>query len=364
MSALVHQPLIAGGRYAVVSGGDCAVLPCVVVDWQGVSHPIPHVFASIVATDPVRPRVFVQTAAGAIDAVDIETGVVGSMFSASLLVSGSCRYAFSAARLFCLETSSASSARVLSTSGAPGEAPQVVGSVASRPFGSYPWLVTPDGSRLVAGGPGTGSEVLVLTYVATGATLAVAVPSVQDVAWDDFNQRLLVMPAAHLGHAFTSDLAYLGSASFPFTATALSVSPATGRLYVRGLFAQSAGYGDAYTTAFDSGSYAPLTPTVHTQGFGGAPRLTVLSPPGAPRDVAAVVNGRDVAVTWVNVGAAAAFVVDVGVATGQTVLTIPLSWQSQAVFATVPPGTYYLRLRGVNAFGTGRPSAEVRVVVP
>jgi len=364
MSPLVHQPLIAGGRYAVGPGGDCALIPCVVVDWQGVSHPIPHVFASIVATDPVRPRVFVQTASGAIDAVDVETGTVAAMFPASMLLSGACRYAFSVARLFCLEQSAGSSSRVFSTSGAPGEQAQEVGAVASRPFGSYPWLVTPDGSRLFAGAPGAGSELLVLTDVATGASLAVALPAVWSFEWDEFNERLFVLPAPHLGHAFTKDLAYLGSAWLPFTATALAVSPATGRLYVRGLFGQSAGYGDAYTTAFDSRTYVPLTPTVHTQGFGGGPRLTVLSPPGAPRDVAAVVTGGDVTLTWTNVGAASAFFLDVGTAPGQTALTISLPWPSRAAFATVPPGVYYLRLRGANAFGTGRPSPEVRVVVP
>lgn len=192
----------------------------------------------------------------------------------------------------------------------------------------------------------------------------VALPSVWDVAWDDVNERLLVMPSAHLGHAFTRDLAYLGAAWFPFTATALAVSPATGRLYVRGLFGQSAGYGDAYTTAFDSRSYAPLTPTVHSQGFGGGPRLTVLSPPGAPRDVAAVVTGRDVALRWTNVGAASSFLFEIGSAPGQTALTIPLSSPSRAEFTTVPPGVYDVRLRGANAFGTGRPSPEVRIAVP
>jgi hypothetical protein len=30
----------------------------------------------------------------------------------------------------------------------------------------------------------------------------------------------------------------------------------------------------------------------------------------------------------------------------------------------VPPGVYYLRVRGVNAAGVGEPSAELRLVVP
>jgi hypothetical protein len=363
MSPLVHQHLIGGGRFAVPTLS-CESPACVVVDWQGVAHAIPYVFASIVATDPVRPRVFVQTASGAIDAVDVETGVVVAMFPASMLLSGECRYAFSVGRLFCLESGSSPSSRVFATSGAPGEQPQAVGTVASRPSGSYPWLVTPDGSRLFAGAPGAGAEVLVLTYVATGARLAAELASIWSLEWDDYNERVLVMPAPSLGHAFTKDLAYLGSAGFPFTASALAVSPATGRLYVRGLVAQSAAYGDAYTTAFDSRTYAQLTPTVHSQGFGGAPRVTVLSPPGAPRDVAAAVTGRAVTLTWTNVGVAAAFLLEVGAASGQTALTIPLSWETQALFADVPPGIYYVRLRGANAFGIGRPSAEMRVVVP
>lgn len=363
-SPLVHQPLIGGGRYVPGRLDYCDIAPCVVVDWQGVAHPLPYAFVSIVATDPVRPRVFVQTAAGAVDAVDIETGVVTSIFPAAASVSGSCRYAFSAARLFCLEAAATATLRVLSTSGAPGEVPLVVGSVASVAYGSPPWLVAPDGARLFSGATGPSSAQVTLTYVATGARVTVDLPSVWELAWDDCHERLLVVPSLQLGHAFTKDLVHLGSASFPFTITAISVSSATGRLYARGLDGQSAGYGDAYTAAFDGGTYAQLTPVVHTQGFGGPPRITVLSPPGAPRDLAAVVLGRDVTLTWTNVGFASAFLLDIGVAPGQTALTVPLSWQSQAAVGAVPPGTYYVRLRGANVFGAGRPSAELRVVVP
>jgi len=363
ISPLVHQPLIAGGRYVAANVNNCDLVPCVVVDWQGVTHPLPYPFVSIVATDPVRPRVFVQTASGAVDAVDVETGVVTPMFAASDAVSGSCRFAFSVARLFCLESGTTTSLRVYATTGAPGETPQVAGTIAST-SGSYPWLVTPDGSRLFAGETGATSTTLVLTHVASGVRVAVALAPFWELGWDDFNERLLVLPGSRIGHAFTKDLAYLGSASFPFTMTALAVSPATGRLYVRGLFAQSAGYGDAYTTAFDSRTYTQITPTVHTQGFGGPPLITVLSPPGVPRDAAAVVNGRDVTVRWTNVGFASSFLLDVGVAPGQTALTVTVSAQSQAAFAAVPSGSYYVRLRGANAFGIGRPSTEVRVVVP
>jgi hypothetical protein len=362
-SPLVHQPLIAGGRYVPNRLDYCDITPCVVVDWQGIGHPLPYAFVSIVATDPVRPRVFVQTAAGAVDAVDVDTGVVTPMFPAAASMSGSCRYAFSAARLFCVEAAATATLRVFSTAG-DGETPQLAGTVASVAYGSPLWLVTPDGARIFSGENATAPARLTLTYVATGARVSVDLPAVWELAWDDFHERLIVVPVLQVGHAFTKDLGYLGSASFPFMITALTVSAATGRLYARGLDGQSAGYGDAYTAAFDGGTYAMLTPVVHTQGFGGPPRIRVLSPPGAPRDVLAAIQGRDVTVTWTNVGGASDFLLDVGLAPGQTVVTVPVRALTRAAFAAVPAGTYYVRIRGTNVFGTSRPSPDIRVVVP
>jgi len=57
-------------------------------------------------------------------------------------------------------------------------------------------------------------------------------------------------------------------------------------------------------------------------------------------------------------------VLDIGLAPGRTDLSVLLGPDSRASFAAVPPGVYYLRLRGGNEFGGGRPSSEIRVVVP
>jgi hypothetical protein len=78
----------------------------------------------------------------------------------------------------------------------------------------------------------------------------------------------------------------------------------------------------------------------------------------------AAVQGRDVTVRWTNVGAASAFLLDVGLAPGQTVVTVPVTALTRAAFAAVPAGTYYVRIRGTNAFGTSRPSPDIRIVVP
>jgi hypothetical protein len=57
-------------------------------------------------------------------------------------------------------------------------------------------------------------------------------------------------------------------------------------------------------------------------------------------------------------------VLDVGFSPGRTDLQVYLGPDSHTAFANVPSGTYSLRLRGGNEFGGGRPSAELKVVVP
>jgi hypothetical protein len=76
------------------------------------------------------------------------------------------------------------------------------------------------------------------------------------------------------------------------------------------------------------------------------------------------VNGRDVSLSWTNVGDAANIVVDAGLAPGRTDVTFSLGAASPVTIANAPPGTYYLRVRGTNAFGVSRPSNEVVVTVP
>ena len=71
-----------------------------------------------------------------------------------------------------------------------------------------------------------------------------------------------------------------------------------------------------------------------------------------------------VALEWTNVGGASRFVLEVGAAPGRTDLSVVVGPDSQASFSGVPPGTYYLRVRGANAFGGGHPSNEIRVVIP
>ncbi|MCC6989375.1 MAG: fibronectin type III domain-containing protein, partial [Acidobacteria bacterium] len=153
---------------------------------------------------------------------------------------------------------------------------------------------------------------------------------------------------------------------------ALQVSPHTGRGY---LLYNSGGGGKYYgaiqteLAAFDGATLQFTSVRDITDGFGfstdlcNSLRLNLATAPGAPRGLSATVSGRDVTLSWVNVGDATAFVLEAGLAPGRRDLTVPIGTRSPATIVNAPPGTYYLRVRGTNAFGVGRPSNDVAVVV-
>jgi hypothetical protein len=108
------------------------------------------------------------------------------------------------------------------------------------------------------------------------------------------------------------------------------------------------------------GTSVPSGPVV--LGVGGA-----VMPPGEPLDFTAQVANHTVAFSWappVEGGAASGYVLEAGSGPGQSNLVrFPLAATS-AAFAGVPSGTYFVRVRAVNAAGAGDASAEVQVVVP
>lgn len=89
--------------------------------------------------------------------------------------------------------------------------------------------------------------------------------------------------------------------------------------------------------------------------------------PAAPTNLRAVTDGFSVQFTWTapsltTGGAPASYVLEAGVSPGTTIVSIPINGTSYLA-AGVPPGTYYVRVRGVNAAGTGGPSNEVVLTV-
>jgi len=89
-------------------------------------------------------------------------------------------------------------------------------------------------------------------------------------------------------------------------------------------------------------------------------------PPAAPLALAAGVNGRTVTLVWtppVTGGLPAEYLVEAGTDVSRLV-TVARSPQPAFSAAGVPPGTYVVRVRAVNAAGTSSDGPTVTVVVP
>ena len=85
--------------------------------------------------------------------------------------------------------------------------------------------------------------------------------------------------------------------------------------------------------------------------------------PPAPSGLAPIVNGRLVTLTWSAAAGATSYVVEAGSATGLANLAVLPAGANPALAVTAPPGTYFVRVRGLNGCGTGAASNEVIVTV-
>ncbi len=92
---------------------------------------------------------------------------------------------------------------------------------------------------------------------------------------------------------------------------------------------------------------------------------TLSAVPGPPLGLSARMTASGLEVSWsepTTGGVATSYIFEGGVSAGGTIASLPTPTTSILV-PGVPPGTYYLRARGVNAVGTGPASTEIRVVV-
>lgn len=149
----------------------------------------------------------------------------------------------------------------------------------------------------------------------------------------------------------------IGTLTLPPSATSFATPAPPGTYYLRVLASNACG------------SSAESSEVFFTVGSGA-------STPPAPTNLVAAVTGRDVTLWWgVLVPAEATeYVLEVGTAYGWADLAavrIPrvVVFRNSMPVATfsapgVPPSTYYLRVRAVNAAGLGAPSADVVVTVP
>jgi hypothetical protein len=95
----------------------------------------------------------------------------------------------------------------------------------------------------------------------------------------------------------------------------------------------------------------------------GAPPCT--SPPPAPAGLGYAVSGRFVSLAWIASGTITSTILEAGYSPGLTNAAMIVLDPSARSYATpAPPGTYYVRVRTVNACGESGASNEIVVPVP
>lgn len=213
--------------------------------------------------------------------------------------------------------------------------------------------------------------------VSTGTVVARR-PALSDLLLDPVGMRLVVntFDAGPQFTAYDRDLNLLGTfkpGTGSHCAPAMYISAHTERAYVAYVSEGSAGsYGpsDTRLMAIDLRQNRIVNDVslVETLGLSNRaacpPSIVLWSAPAAPARLASSVTGREVTLTWTSVDLAAGYVIDVGGAPGRTDATLYVGSTTRVIFANPPSGIFYVRIRGGNVVGGGRPSNEVRVVVP
>jgi hypothetical protein len=91
-------------------------------------------------------------------------------------------------------------------------------------------------------------------------------------------------------------------------------------------------------------------------------RVGCVAAPAPPLGVAAQVSGHTVSIGWQPAAGATGYVLEAGSGPGAADLAVvPLG--AAALTASVPDGTYYVRVRALNACGSSTPSNEVVIAV-
>lgn len=235
--------------------------------------------------------------------------------------------------------------------------------VTSVPAGSYFVRVRAKNSA----GSGAASNEVIVTVEGGACTTAPGAPTGLAAAVSGASVSLS-WNAATAGCAPTGYVLEAGSASglsnlanfnTGSTVTAFSASGvASGTYFVRVRAANTSGSSAASNEVrFTIGSSSPTpTPT---------PAPTPCTSPSAPSDVSAATNGTTVTLAWgAASGSPTSYVVEVGTSSGASnVASQDTGSTATSVSSTLSPGTYFARIRAVNACGTSAASGEITFTI-
>ena len=116
-------------------------------------------------------------------------------------------------------------------------------------------------------------------------------------------------------------------------------------------------------TAASSGQAINLTSTAWTSGIDFALDART-SAPAAPTNFRVVMTGTTGVFSWTapgsnTTGAPTSYVIDAGFSPGSIAISIPAGTGTSFSIPGIPPGTFYVRVRAVNSFGSSPPSNEL-----
>jgi len=116
-------------------------------------------------------------------------------------------------------------------------------------------------------------------------------------------------------------------------------------------------------TAVSSGAAINVTSTAWTAGIDFALDARA-SAPAAPTNFRVVMTGTTAVFSWTapgsnTAGSATSYIIDAGFSPGTTAVSLPAGTGTSFTIPNVPPGTFYVRVRALNAAGSGPPSNEV-----
>ncbi len=116
-------------------------------------------------------------------------------------------------------------------------------------------------------------------------------------------------------------------------------------------------------TAASTGAAINVTNTAWTSGIDFAldDRASV---PAAPTNFRVVMNGSTGVFSWTapgsnTTGAATSYIIDGGFSPGATAISVPAGTGTSFTIPGIPPGTFYIRVRAINAAGSSPPSNEL-----
>ena len=342
---------------------------------------------SLLVTDPARPRAFFEhrangfAPADAVMMANLRTGTVTHLLDLPAVPGAivTARFAVDAQRLVVLYPTANGGVPEWAVADVAAATPVVRRLAIPAPiaWGGTWWTISPDGTtlyRAVDDFQSSTSAIVVHDLATGGEVQRLALPFAlgTDLSW---NEALDAVVAARPGAgvmtftALARDLTPLGTGVVPMPSPCgaqVAISPASGRIYT---FAGGGSYFSmalpATLTGARLGAAGPTDVSdVDPEAKINCGGLHLASPPGTPRRLRASVVGATVSFAWENVGGASQFTVEAGLAPGPTDVSIALGPDSQWSLAGVPPGTYYVRVRGTNTFGRGAASPEIAVTVP